>query len=115
LEVVALSGSLGATRPYHNGSSHSFPTFFLRTVLRRSALEKWFQELDSGFAERVLPIDKAVAAAWVKMYAANQKTGRSLPSVDSLLAATAWQRGLAIATRNTAEFPPEVKLVNPWE
>ena len=82
---------------------------------KRNLLETWFRELDSGFAERVLPVDKAVVTAWARLYAVNQKAGRLLPSFDSLLAATAQHHGLIIATRNAGDFPPEVKLANPWE
>jgi len=82
---------------------------------KRSSLEKWFHELNSGFSGRLIPVDGDVMIAWAKLYAMNQKAGRSLPSFDSLLAATALHHDLAIATRNSSDFPAEVKLVNPWK
>jgi predicted nucleic acid-binding protein len=34
--------------------------------------------------------------------------------MDSLIAAQALEQGLVVTTRNTADFPPEVKTFNPW-
>jgi predicted nucleic acid-binding protein len=35
--------------------------------------------------------------------------------IDSLLTATALLYDLTIVTRNTADFPPEVRTLNPWK
>jgi predicted nucleic acid-binding protein len=34
--------------------------------------------------------------------------------MDSLLAATALQHGLTLVTRNAADFPEEVAVLDPW-
>jgi len=82
---------------------------------KRSSLQKWFRELQSGFSGRTIPVDNDVMNAWAKMYATSQKAGLLLPSFDSLLAATALHHQFVIATRNSPDFPPTVKLVNPWK
>ena len=43
------------------------------------------------------------------------QAGRPLPVIDSLLAATALLHDLIIVTRNTADFPLEVRTFNPWK
>ncbi len=35
--------------------------------------------------------------------------------MDSLIAATALVHQLIVVTRNTADFPDDVKTCNPWE
>lgn len=86
----------------------------LESGARRRKLESWFEELSAGFGGRILPVDEAVARAWGIFYAKHQRQGRLLSSFDSLLAATALTHGLTLVTRNTADFPDEVKVINPW-
>ena len=50
------------------------------------------------FAERILPIDQAVANEWGRM-----STKRSLSTIDALLAATAKVNGMTLATRNISD------------
>jgi len=67
---------------------------------RRAALASWLEdELIPWFGRRLLPIDLAVAERWGRLLA---EAGRSLPTVDSLLAATALAHDLALVTRNVA-------------
>ena len=45
-----------------------------------------------------------------------QAKGQTMAAFDSLIAATAVEHGLALATRNVADFgAAPVVLVNPWE
>jgi len=81
---------------------------------RRTVLNQWLErELPVFFADRLLPIDAAVAHQWGQLLA---RAGRSLPAIDSLLAATALHHNLVLVTRNlkvVAGLP--VKVLNPWE
>jgi hypothetical protein len=55
-----------------------------------------------------------VLLAWGRIHAKHQRAGRKLPLMDSFLAATALHHQLTIVTRNTADFPDDVPVLNPW-
>jgi len=69
---------------------------------RRSILEKWF---DEGVSRIVcLPWDAATGIRWAKLLADLRLSGHSMPVKDSMIAATALQHGLTVATRNVKDF-----------
>ncbi len=75
------------------------------------ALEAWLADVMSGFGNRVLPVDAAVAEQWGRMSAI-----RPVPVVDALLAATARVNGLTLVTRNVADVAGlDVDVLNPFE
>jgi predicted nucleic acid-binding protein len=80
---------------------------------RRTMLRQWLEwELPVFFAERLLPIDAGVAHQWGLLLA---EAGRSLPAIDSLLAATALHYNLVLVTRNLKDVAGlPVKVLNPW-
>lgn len=80
---------------------------------RRTELRQWLErELSVFFAERVLSIDAGVAHQWGQLLA---EAGRSLPAIDSLLAATALHHNLVLVTRNLKDVAGlPVKVLNPW-
>lgn len=80
----------------------------------RQALADWLDvDLPNWFVGRILPIDDAVVDQWGRIQAS---VGRTLPSVDGLLAATALHHHLTLVTRNVADFAGvNVPLVNPWD
>ncbi len=84
---------------------------------RRKKLERWVDEfLTPRFWNRMLAIDGRVANVWGHLVAKSEKKGRALPTVDSLIAATAITHDLLIVTRNTKDFEGlNLELVNPWE
>lgn len=73
----------------------------------------WLEvELPQFFMGRVLPIDAAIADRWGSLVA---QAGRSVPAIDSLLAATALVNGLQMVTRNQKDFYyPSLQTINPW-
>ena len=81
---------------------------------RREKLRVWLErDLAERFSDRLLPITPAVADRWGRLVA---EVGRSVPAIDSLLAATALTHGLRIVTRNVRDFRfPGLQVVNPWE
>ena len=83
---------------------------------KRNALLLWIETgIKADFADRILPVDIAVMERWAELQIATQKAGRSLPLMDSLLAATALAHGLTLATRNLADFQAAgVPLLDPW-
>jgi predicted nucleic acid-binding protein len=83
---------------------------------RREALTAWLAEdLPARFAGRILPIDPAIAARWGDLMAQARQSGFALSVMDGFFAATALDRELVLATRNTKHFAPlGVPLLNPW-
>ncbi len=63
-----------------------------------------------AFAERILPVDVAVALRSASLHVPDPR-----PIRDGLIAATALVHSLTVVTRNTADFEPcGVALLNPW-
>ena len=81
---------------------------------QRRLLLTWLEhDLIPWFGERLLAVDLVVAERWGRLLA---EVGRPLPTVDSLLAATALVHNLTVVTRNVADFAlPGVNVLNPWE
>jgi predicted nucleic acid-binding protein len=72
--------------------------------------------LQTHYADRILPIDQDVAEQWGAIMAAARRRARPLPAIDCLIAATAAQHSLIVATRNVSHFQRAgVNVVNPFE
>lgn len=82
--------------------------------LRKQQLLDWLEvELQAFFANRLLLVDMKVAEQWGNLLA---QTGRPLPAIDSLLAATALTHGLTLVTRNMRDFQfSGLTVIGPWE
>ena len=75
-----------------------------------SRLIDWLEALQSSYGDRILPIDAPTAVEWGRMSAVMRR-----PDADGLIAATALLHGLALATRNVADFKDTgLTLINPW-
>jgi predicted nucleic acid-binding protein len=81
---------------------------------RRGLLQDWLEvELPAFFTGRILPVDAAVAHTWGHLLAT---AGRSLPSIDSLIAATAARHGMSVVTRNAEDYAGlGITVINPWD
>jgi toxin FitB len=76
-------------------------------ALRRSWLD---DPVLSVFADRILPLDTAVARR-----SASLRLPDPRPIRDGLIAATALVHGMVVATRNVADFEPTgVRTLDPW-
>ena len=82
---------------------------------RRVQLEQWLrQDLEAWFSGRILSVDSGVAGRWASLVALGTRTGRPIPTVDSLIAATA--HSLTVVTRNVRDLDVAgVATLNPWE
>jgi predicted nucleic acid-binding protein len=81
---------------------------------KRTQLERWFERL----AETIecVPWDGAIARRWAHLVDELRRTGQPLPILDSMIAATALQHNLTVATRNTQDFRRTgAKVLNPFE
>lgn len=81
---------------------------------RRLRLIDWLEvDLPAFFTGRLLDVDAAVADRRGRLLAG---AGRSLPALDSLLAATALAHDLVLVTRNVRDFSGlPVRVLNPWD
>ncbi len=83
---------------------------------RRRKLEKWMnEEFRPAFEGRIIFLGDEEISAWAELLAGLEKRGRSMPAIDSLIAATALAHDLTIATRNTADFAHSgAQVFDPW-
>jgi predicted nucleic acid-binding protein len=87
-----------------------------RQTPRFARLWSWVRsDVTARFAGRILPFDADVAQTWGEMTAALPK-GVVVPTMDSLIAATARHYGLFLVTRNVADMRHFSGLAadNPW-
>ena len=64
-----------------------------------------------AFAERILPVDTAVALRSALLHIPEPR-----PVRDALIAATALVHGMPVVTRNVSDFEPTgVVVINPWQ
>jgi predicted nucleic acid-binding protein len=75
-------------------------------------LRAWLEEnVLPAFADRVLPVDGAVARCSARLHVPDPRSYR-----DGFIAATAFVHGMTVVTRNVADFSATgVPLLNPWE
>ena len=74
------------------------------------ALESWFREVENNFSDHILPVDQAISEQWGRFNVPDP-----LPTVDSLLAATAQVHGLTLVTRNLKDVERTgVDCLNPF-
>ncbi len=82
----------------------------LRNQSNADRLSAWLEQLEYEYRDFILDVDTAVIARWAAL-----GSGRTLPVVDSLIAATALTHDLTVVTRNTEDFTGlGVKTLNPF-
>ncbi len=84
---------------------------------RKQELHAWLKEdLLSRFQGKIIPIDEDVIVDWGSLTARVEASGKPMPAIDSLIAATAQAHRMTLVTRNVDDFSISgVELVNPWE
>lgn len=80
---------------------------------KKEKIRSWLDhELVDWFRDRILPIDAQVANKWGVLQASLDRT---LPAIDSLIAATAMHSDLILVTRNTKDFEiTGMEVINPF-
>lgn len=83
-----------------------------RDAIQGRVLRAWIDgKVLPAFADRILPIDTAVAQRCARLHVPDPRAER-----DALIAATALVHRMRVVTRNVADFQPMgVDLLNPWE
>lgn len=84
---------------------------------KRLTLQKWLdKDLSNQFDNRVLDISKGIIDRWGRMQGGSESEGKTLPVIDSLIAATAIHHGMTISTRNVSDLELcGASVRNPWE
>lgn len=81
---------------------------------RKKKLLIWLEhDLTEMFGDRILTISTQVADRWGRLQC---QVTRTLPAIDSLIAATALHHDMALVTRNIEDFSdcPGLEVINPW-
>lgn len=83
---------------------------------RRERLQRWLSEgLLARFAGRILVMDVPVMLTWGELVGRHELSGRSLPAMDSMIAAQALHHQCTLVTRNCLDFEGlGILLANPW-
>jgi predicted nucleic acid-binding protein len=80
---------------------------------KRRQLEQWFGALIQTI--ECLPWDAAISRRWAELVVALKQKGKTMPLLDGMIAATALQHDLTIATRNTRDFKKAgLKVFDPF-
>lgn len=80
---------------------------------KRKQLEQWFDELLRTVV--CLPWNAATGRRWAKLVVDLRQKGKTMPLLDGMIAATALQHDLTIATRNTRDFKKAgLKVIDPF-
>jgi len=89
----------------------------LKEADRAQEFQSWLHnQLLPRFGERVLPISTSVMLEWGQLAGALEQEGKTMPALDSLIAATARHGELTLVTRNVDDFRNAgIRVLNPWE
>jgi predicted nucleic acid-binding protein len=73
-----------------------------------------YTKVSEWFSDRIIPIDTEVMLEWGKIRA---RAERTLPVVDTFIAAAAITHHMVLVTRNVKDFEDieGINLMNPWE
>jgi len=79
---------------------------------KRDRLEQWYETVIETI--ECLPWDAMVSRRWAALVVELRRKGETVPLLDGMIAATALQHELTVATRNTRDFEKTgVKTLNP--
>ncbi len=82
---------------------------------KKERLQSWFEiNFLEWIGNRIFPLGESIMHDWAEIKANCQRT---LPLMDSLLAATALASGSTLITRNTKDFEgiERLSIANPWD
>jgi predicted nucleic acid-binding protein len=83
---------------------------------RRAELSDWLEHrVRPMFGQRVLEVSEDVMFRWRLLVEEGRRQGHTFSQPDLIIAATALQHGLAVVTRDVADYQrARVPLLNPW-
>jgi predicted nucleic acid-binding protein len=81
---------------------------------KRNRLEQWYETVIETI--ECLPWDATISQRWAALVVELRRKGETVPLLDGMIAATALQHDLVVATPNTRDFEKTgVKTFNPFE
>ena len=81
---------------------------------KRERLEEWFEAVVETI--ECLPWDATVSRRWAALVVDLRRKGQTVALLDGMIAATALEHDLIVATRNIRDFKKTgVKTLNPFE
>ncbi len=81
---------------------------------KRERLEQWYETVIETI--ECLPWDATISQRWAALVVELRRKGETVPLLDGMIAATALQHDLVVATPNTRDFEKTgVKTLNPFE
>ena len=87
---------------------------FLPRGRKRDQLEQWYETVVETID--CIPWDVTISRRWASLVVELKRKGETVPLLDGMIAATALQHDLIVATRNTRDFQKTgVKTLNPFE
>lgn len=82
---------------------------------RRDDLKAAARRIFALFASRVLVFDSAAAQSFAELVSQRRLAGRPINDFDARIATIARSNGMALATRNIADFEGAgINLIDPW-
>lgn len=83
---------------------------------RKDRLQNWLNTLLDDYQGRIYPITVDVAENWGVIQGKAQRVGKTMSSLDGLIAATAYTHNLVLVTRNERDFETSwLQVFNPWK
>ena len=81
---------------------------------KRERLEHWYKTVVETI--ECIPWDASISQRWAALVVELKRKGETVPLLDGMIAATALQHNLIVATRNTRDFQKTgVKTLNPFQ
>ena len=84
---------------------------------KKENLYNWVSyDLKERFKNRIIEFDLHGATIWGRTQARSELSGKAMPAIDGLIAATGIAYDLTVVTRNTKDMEVSgVSLLDPWE
>lgn len=84
---------------------------------RKTDLHNWLNDdLLIRFEGNILELDTETLIEWGALTSHLESAGRTMPAIDSLIAATALAKKMTLVTRNVSDFEEtKVEIANPWK
>lgn len=85
--------------------------------IRKTKLKRWVEDdLKQRFEGRIIPIDLNVVTQWGRIQGVAELAGKTMPSIDGLIAVSGVANHCIVATRNISDMEQSTaELFNPWE